>query len=102
MLCYRGDYSPVSLESQCYTIAIICFGADLMSNEADQRAAIVVDSDGRSATTSWYEIWEAVNSIAYVKLHLLPLQDPGLERFYPRHAILTLKFTQIHVRSPTR
>lgn len=27
---------------------------------------IVVDFDGRSATSSWYEIWEAVNAIAYM------------------------------------
>lgn len=33
---------------------------------AEHRAVVVLESDGRSATSSWYEIWEAVNSIAYM------------------------------------
>ncbi len=27
---------------------------------------IVVDFDGRSTPSSWYEIWESVNAIAYM------------------------------------
>ena len=31
----------------------------------DERAVVLVDSDGFNSISSWYEIWEAVNTIAY-------------------------------------
>ena len=33
---------------------------------ADGRAVVKIDSDGRTAISSWYEIWEAVNAVAYM------------------------------------
>lgn len=38
----------------------------MRSRKDDNRAVLKVDSDGRTATSSWYEIWEAVNAIAYM------------------------------------
>lgn len=41
-------------------------GADMGRYEDDDRATLKIDSDGRSSESSWYEIWESVNAMAYM------------------------------------
>ncbi len=49
-----------------FTVHVYVVRANLGPRIVDARAIIVVDFDGRSASSSWYEIWEAVNAIAYM------------------------------------
>ena len=55
--CLRLVCSPLSHSSG---------HANLELEKEDGRAIVRIDSDGRTATSSWYEIWEAVNAVAYM------------------------------------